>query len=169
MAMQHSFGFSKGLRLTPVVLISLVVVGFAHAATDAPRFSIQGDTIYDTKTGLTWQRCSVGRQWVERAGCVGRIKVMTFEDAQRQGDATWRVPTKEELASLIDRNKGAQGQKPTIDEMVFPDMSLDRLWYWTSTPSDPSLAYYVDFHAGFTYYGGYRSDTNAVRLVRGGQ
>ncbi len=86
------------------------------------RYVIKGDTVYDKKTNLTWQRCSVGQRW-ERNGCTGNIERFTFDDAQKQGDRTWRVPTKEELASLIDENRRARGQKPMINVTAFPNMT----------------------------------------------
>ncbi len=169
--MRHSFGLAKSLQFAAMVL-TVSVAGLALAAWDAAaassRYLINGDTVYDQKLELTWQRCSVGQRWVERAGCVGSIKVVPFDEAQREGDQTWRVPTKEELASLIDENKGAKGQKPTIDEAVFPGMGLDSLWYWTSTAVDGSRAYYVDFFNGFSYPGASRNAAYAVRLVRDG-
>ena len=90
--------------------IILGIAGGAHAAQNAPaansRYVIQGDTVYDKKTDLTWQRCSVGQRWAEGKGCVGVIKTFTFDDAQRQGNGMWRVPTKNELGTLIDQNRG---------------------------------------------------------------
>ena len=156
--------------------IILGIAGGAHAAQNAPaansRYVIQGDTVYDKKTDLTWQRCSVGQRWAEGKGCVGVIKTFTFDDAQRQGNGMWRVPTKNELGTLIDQNRKAQGQRPTIDAGAFPDMDLKKLVYWTST-SDPSdgvsLAWDVNFFVGDSKYYDYRSFTNAVRLVRTGQ
>jgi hypothetical protein len=170
--MRHSFELATILQLATIAL-TVLGGGLAIAAGDTvaagSRYLIKGDTVYDQKLALTWRRCSIGQLWVEGAGCVGAIKVVPFDDAQREGDETWRVPTKEELASLIDENKGAKGQQPTIDEAVFPGMGLDRLWYWTSTAADDSLACYVDFFNGFSYYGGSRSAAYAVRLVRDGR
>lgn len=170
--MRHSFGLAKGLRFATIVL-TVSVAGLALAAGDTAaadsHYLIGGDTVYDQKLELTWQRCSVGQRWVAEAGCVGSIKVVPFDEAQREGNETWRVPTREELTSLIDENKGAKGQRPTIDEAVFPGMGPDRLWYWTSTTDDASRACYVDFFNGFSYYGGSRSAAYAVRLVRNGR
>jgi hypothetical protein len=156
--------------------VILGIAGGAHAAQNAPvanpRYVIQGDTVYDKKTDLTWQRCSVGQQWAEGTGCVGVVKTFTFEDAQRQGDGTWRAPAKKELATLIDQKRKTQRQPPTIDVDAFPGMDLKKLVYWTSTTDKAdgvSLAWDVNFLVGDSKYYDFRSFTNAVRLVRSGQ
>lgn len=134
-----------------------------------PQYVIHGDTVYDRKSNLTWQRCSIGQQWSEGSGCVGNIKTMTFDDAQKQGDKTWRVPTEDELATLIDARRQANNQIPTIDVVAFPNMDTGKLWYWTSTPNTASLAWLVFFADGSVGGYGNRGSTNAVRLVRSGQ
>ena len=133
-----------------------------------PRYVIQGDTVYDKKTDLTWQRCSVGQKWKDGIGCAGIVQTMTFDQAQRQGGSIWRVPTKDELPTLIDHTRVDNHQKPTIDEVAFPDMDESKLGYWTSTPYDASVGWGVVFDDGVVH-GGNRSGTGAVRLVRGGQ
>jgi hypothetical protein len=73
----------------------------------------------------------------------------------------WRVPTVEELASLVDRSR-------LLPASSFPDMPLDNI-FWSSSP-------YVDDadHAWIVYFGdgSVASDSRkyeyAVRLVRGG-
>ena len=125
-------------------------------------------TVYDKKTNLTWQRCSVGQRWVEGTGCVGVVKTFTFDAAKQQGDAKWRVPTKGKLATLIDWNRKTNKQKPASDEVAFPDMDLENLVYWSSTPRDASNAWFVSFERGYIYYG-YRSTPRAVRLMRSGR
>jgi hypothetical protein len=159
--------------------IWLIILGIAcgvQAAQDAPaanpHYLIQADTVYDKKTDLTWQRCSVGQRWTEGTGCVGVIKTFTFEDAQRQGNEMWRVPTKNELGTLIDQKRKTQGQPPTIDVDAFPGMDLKKLVYWTSTTDKAdgvSLAWDVNFLVGDSKYYDFRSFTNAVRLVHSGQ
>jgi hypothetical protein len=152
--------------------VILGVAGGAHAAQNAPaansRYVIQGATVYDKKANLTWQRCSVGQQWVEAKGCVGVITTFTFDVAMQQGDGQWQIPPKRKLATLIDRNRKANNQKPTIDAIAFPDMDLENLVYWSSTPRDASNAWFVSFDNGYIYYD-YRSTPRAVRLMRIGK
>ena len=58
----------------------------------------QGDRVYDRKTDLTWQRCSLGQRWDAAATrCLGEPLRLGFAEAlQRQQDG-WRVPTLDEL------------------------------------------------------------------------
>jgi len=52
-----------------------------------------------------------------------------------------------------------------MNEEVFPDLDLDKLWYWTATTSGDFLAWLGDFADGhFTSYD--RTDVGAARLVR---
>ena len=153
-------------------IVILGVAGGALAAQNAPaansRYVIHGETVYDKKTNLTWQRCSLGQQWVEGTGCVGVITTFTFDVAKQQGEGRWRVPAKGKLATLIDRNRKANNRKPMIDEIAFPDMDLENLVYWSSTPRGASNAWFVSFDSGYIYYD-YRSTPRAVRLMRSGQ
>lgn len=152
--------------------VILGVAGGAHAAQNAQaansRYVIQGETVYDKKTDLTWQRCSVGQQWVEGTGCVGVIKTFTFDLAKQQGNGMWGVPPKSKLATLIDRKRKANYQRPTIDEDAFPDMDLENLVYWSSTPRGASNAWFVSFDNSYIYFD-YRSTPRAVRLMRSGR
>ena len=148
------------------------VAGGAHAAQDSPaansRYVIQGETVYDKKTDLTWQRCSVGQKWVEGTGCTGVVKTFTFDAAKQQGDGMWRVPPKSKLATLVDRKRKANNQRPTIDELAFPDMDLENLVYWSSTPHGAWDAWFVSFDKSYIYFD-YRSTPRAVRLMRSGR
>ena len=157
-------------RATSIMMGVILTLIMGCAATPAAnsRYVIKGDTVYDTKTDLTWQRCSIGQRWVDGTGCVGEVKKFTYDDAQRQGDATWRVPTKDELATLIDYGRAGRKQRPAIDELAFPNTLA---WgYWTSTPYDATGGWLVHFDNGNSFYDGYySSNIDAVRLVRGGQ
>lgn len=157
--------------LMAVLVAGVIASPFAYAEKHAPasksRYVIKGGEVYDKKTELTWQRCSIGQHWKDDAGCVGVVKEFTFDQAQQQASGQWRVPSKDELATLIDYKKAEAKQKPTIDEDAFPDMDESKLWYWTSTPEGASLGRGVSFLDG-VHYGG-RSEAYAVRLVRSGQ
>ena len=156
-------------QLTAVTLLLAALSPLAQAQQANPRYVIQGDQVYDKKTDLTWARCSVGQRWKEGVGCVGVVKVFTWNEANKQGGGGWRLPSKDELATLIDRKRKAVGQEPTIDEVAFPDMDYDKLWYWSSTPSGAE-AWHVNFDVGVVIDTGYRDEVQySVRLVRGGQ
>ena len=145
----------------------------APASKANPRYVINGGEVYDKKTDLTWQRCSVGQHWKNDVGCVGIVKRFTFEQASLQGSGQWRVPTREELATLIDHQKADAHQSPTIDEVAFPDMDGGALYYWTSQRYSNSTGaaadgWYVYFRNGDV--GQFlSSNPEPVRLVRDGR
>ena len=128
------------------------------------RYVINGGEVYDTKSDLTWQRCSVGLHWIEGLGCKGVAKKeFTFDEAQHQATKKWRIPNKVELSSLtVIKNKG-----PKIDLVAFPDMT-EGMGYWTSQPLTSKLAWDIHFDDG-EVYDTYRSDDRALRLVRSGR
>jgi hypothetical protein len=141
----------------------------AQAACDATqpdrtpisRYVIKGGLVYDKKTDLTWQRCSTGQRWEDDVGCVGVIEQMTWEEAKAKAPEGWRMPTRDELATLV----APTCKQPAMNEEAFPDLDLGKLWYWTSTTNDEYLAWLVNFADGrFANYD--RSDVGALRLVR---
>jgi hypothetical protein len=130
------------------------------------RYVINGKTVYDKKTDLTWMRCSYGQEWSDQGGCSGVVRELDWDAAMAlhvEDDGTWRVPQKEELDSIVATNC----KKPAINEEVFPDTPWMR--YWTSTASGPSYAWVVFFRTGMTTWTFPRSTANAIRLVRTGR
>lgn len=120
------------------------------------RYEVSADSqeVTDHKTGLIW------RQAVEPG-------VFTWAEAQdhansiaQQTNLPWRMPTVEELGSLLDRSR----YEPAS---AFPDMPSE--WFWTALlcVDCTSYAWYVDFSYG-DVSGNHRSDSGTVRLVRGG-
>jgi|ERR1700679_202674 Protein of unknown function (DUF1566) len=130
-----------------------------HADPAAVRFTVDGAEAHDTVTNLTWQRCSVGQHWT-RTGCVGVVRQMSWTEAMHQGRNGWRLPTKDELLTLV----APAARDPAIDEQVFPDMEINKLWYWSGTEYGSS-AWYVAFGSGSAHTA-ILIDTYAVRLVK---
>lgn len=131
--------------------------------TPTSRYVIKDAVVYDRKTDLTWQRCSVGQRWENDVGCVGVIAEMSWDEARSKSADGWRLPTRDELATLVSPTC----KQPAINEAGFPDMDLGKLWYWTSSESGDYLAWLVNFADGqFANYD--RSDVGALRLVRSG-
>ncbi len=135
-----------------------------HQPTSTPtsRYLIHDGEVYDPLSHLTWQRCSVGQHWTAALGCVGVIKQMSWAEAMKQAGGGWRLPSVDELKTLIASNCS----NPAINEEVFPDMELYKLWYWSSTDTGSSV-WYVAFGGG-SVHNADRTDLNAVRLVRSG-
>lgn len=78
----------------------------------------------------------------------------------------WRLPTREELRSLVDYQ--LLPPKPTINTGYFPN-TLPQ-FYWSATPdaNDPDSAWGIGFTFGYDY-SYFKSDQGYVRLVTTGQ
>ena len=133
------------------------------STTPSSRYVLRGDEVYDTQTGLTWQRCSLGQTWKEGSGCIGAIKRLTWSDAVAQAPTGWRLPTKDEFVTLVSPTC----RSPAVNDEVFPNMDPENLWYWTGTPSNKSsFAWHIILDDGFADGRGIRKDPHGVLLVR---
>ena len=119
---------------------------------------INGDgTVTDIRTDLTWQQQvpSSTKEWKEALSYCESLSLAGYSD--------WRLPTREELRSIVDYEKF----NPATDTKYFPSTSSR---YWCSSPVayDPEGAWSMDFDYGRDYYST-RSYNSYVRAVRGGQ
>ena len=66
------------------------------------RYKVAGGEVSDTLTKLVWKQCVEG---LSGAACSGDAKSYTLAQARAAASAAapWRLPTKSELASLVDR------------------------------------------------------------------
>jgi len=114
--------------------------------------SIDGLEVIDNQTGLIWWK-------IPEPGVFTWYKAQAHaKSITQQTGLPWRVPTVNELSSLVDRSC----IEPSSS---FPDMPL--LQFWSSSPyvGDTHLAWCVDFLNGNV--GSYcRTISFAVRLVR---
>jgi hypothetical protein len=115
------------------------------------RYEVSEIEVLDTQTGLIWQREVTENLTHNQA----------LEHAEREVQSTglpWRVPTVDELASLVDRSQ-------VTPASGFPNMP--ETWFWSSSPYVGSayFAWYVHFNNGNVGYD-YRGSGSAVRLVR---
>jgi hypothetical protein len=121
-----------------------VLCGFVCMATTAfaaDRFTLfmDGSAVLDTKTGLVWEQAPGGQHlgWADASAyCHSRTT------GSRPG---WRVPIKEELASLVDASQA----DPALPA-GHPFTNVKSAIYWTATPDakDPILAWHVSFFTG---------------------
>ena len=80
------------------------------------------------------------------------------------GHQDWRMPTVEELSSLVVVSKVI----PALDTDYFPNAKQPRFFTAQSNAMDPTLAWYVYFSDG-SVSSTNKADPSYVRLVRGGQ
>jgi len=103
---------------------------------------------------------------VDASNCDTEKYVAAVNAAGLCGQTDWRLPTVDELMSLVDSSIAYPG--PTIDIGYFFNTSSS--YYWSSSPSASNSddAWSINF-----YFGGVnnlnKSSTGYVRLVRGGQ
>jgi len=73
------------------------------------------------------------------------------------------VPSTNELGTLVVEGKTSQA----LDKTAFPNMDMQSLGYWTSTPDNDAYAWFIFFFDG-RIDNVNRVSLKAVRLVRGG-
>ena len=121
----------------------------------------QGDsTIFDTRTNLYWQQSSSSKQytWKDAHTYCEKLDLAGYKD--------WRLPTIDELKSLIEKE-----HDPTICPVF--ECKLD--WYWLSSsvvysPSRPFYFWGVYFGGHYVggRIGGGGDAPHFVRAVRSG-
>lgn len=139
-------------------------------STEIGKFMVQDGIATDTKTGLTWLRFAHGQHW-ENGTVTGKAKEENWDDAMKipaefnrtgyAGHNDWRVPTIDELKTLIDKKRGIE--ENYIDAEVFPENNGEFFWSSTFFADNPHYVYF--YHGNSGYYGKFNSSN--VRLVRG--
>ncbi len=125
-------------------------------------------TIYDTKTKLTWDKNdSAGGQklsWNDAISYINRLNQTAY-----LGFRDWRMPTKEELNTLVEYANGAGGKIKGIPIYDFLNKQgfsgFANGWYWSSTEYSSNFVWLFDFDFG-TVGGGGKGDAFKVRAVR---
>lgn len=123
--------------------------------------SADGNTVLDSKTGLTWDRFHLEEEmtWQEAV-----LAAEAANKSKRHGHTDWRVPTTVELSSLVDNNQPLGAR---IDQEAFP--TCPEGIFWTCEPYElvPGYGRLVAFCFCFSN-GTYMTEYLFVRLVRGG-
>jgi len=152
--------------------------------------------VTDAKTGLMWMACSIGQNWTG-GSCSGETEeylwseaVSLAKDKSYAGYSDWRLPTRDELHSIVsctndrlDYKLGANGKtqikngvpqngkclgsfkRPTIDQRVFPNTAASLYWSYSFDARTNYSAWGVFFSSGH-HYNYNTSNVGMVRLVR---
>ena len=139
------------------------------------KFTVRDGIAEDTETGLMWLRFTHGQTW-QNGTVVGDAKYVDWNQAFKidkqfnfnqlnglsgHGHCDWRLPTIDELKTLIDRVKGKSGNY--IDTDVFPNNTA---CFWSSSLDASNNAWVMYFDNGNDDNCN-KKNQNAVRLVRG--
>lgn len=139
------------------------------------RFAVNGGVATDTKNGLMWLRFVLGQEWYHEQihGMLERFDWKEALGATRafnqqggfDGFTDWRLPTIEELKTLIDPEAGdTKKSVHFIDNQVFPK-NYDLIWSSSPGSYNDNVAWIVDFTSGGAFYGNINYGYG-VRLVR---
>jgi formylglycine-generating enzyme required for sulfatase activity len=123
------------------------------------KFMVNNDgTVTDNMTGLIWQRDHGGQKTWEGAisYCEEQLLLGGYED--------WRLPSRNELNSIIDYDT----YDPAIDATAFPGTRAAFYWSSTTFANDPLNAWSAHFYTGLVNYWDKSSSDPFVRCVRGG-
>jgi hypothetical protein len=142
---------------------ALVAAGLAFSAlriptavTAAPpcRYAISSEITIDNQTKLTWQRLPDGSSltWA---------KAETYCAYLNAAGGEWRLPTIEELQTIIDE----QTYNPAIDQTAFPMTQASYFWSSTAHKSGAGSIWRVNFFDGEVSAGS-AGDMLYVRCVR---
>lgn len=121
---------------------------------DAPaqRFTAAEETVTDNVSGLIWQKqYASSKSWAEA--------LSYCEELTTSGHYDWRLPNRNELASLIDFEK-ADG---AVSD--FPAIAAKGFWTSTSSLTEATKAWAVDFATG-TISAEQKAETNYLLCVR---
>ena len=125
-------------------------------------------TVTDKNTELTWMQCSVGQTW-DGSTCSGTATTHQWDQATAlatdyAGHSDWRLPTLQELQSIVDYTTWY----PAIDTTSFPGTLPSGYWSSSLQASNLSIVWVTSFHSGYDL-GHDKLGNLYVRLLRGGQ
>lgn len=170
-------------RALALAILLAALAPLAHAAcngadivADTPdaRFTVGADSVTDLATGLVWKRCAEGLggsgcatgtalsgTWAEALARVATVNAAPATLGAGSGD--WRLPNRNELASLVERKCVA----PAINASVFPGTPAQSFWSSSPYALSAGFTWFVDFNAGDVGPAP-KTGVKNIRLVRAG-
>ena len=134
---------------------SLNVVCVSGGKLPEASFDVQENVVVDETTGLMWQKeYESGKTWAEALSYC-----KSLNDENYAGFDDWRLPNKNELASLLNLDKN------TAPYSNFPDTPSEYFWSSSTRIDNTIEAWLVNFYNGYVYYI-IKSNNYYVRCVR---
>lgn len=151
------------LRSTPLTESQMdAAAQFQVTANGRPRqylknkLTAQGEVVSDETTGLLWQMAGSPTPLTYQAA---QAYIAQLNQAQFAGYQDWRLPTADELLSLVTREKQARGL------YLSADFDATQTWCWSADAHTPASVWGVGFSNGRIFWSR-RTDPNYVRAVR---
>jgi hypothetical protein len=148
---------------------ALLLAGHPFASADPAdtRFEVaeDGAVVLSRVTGMQWTRCSIGQN-PTGTGCAGIANRYTWDqanglEANIAGHDDWRLPTVEELQTLVEYRVF----NPAINPEAFPNTPPANYWSSSEAAYDAFYAWSVHFANGFSNWR-HKRQRFEVRLVR---
>ena len=137
--MEVSPGTQAAVRVKLVNTATEALPMSEQSSTSHSEYTINGDTVYDRGTQLTWQRevPDTRLNWRDAKAHCANLNLGRFSFG-------WRLPTEYELMTIVDK----RAHSATIDRVAFPNTKA--FWFWTNTiyVDNSSYAWVVGFGAG---------------------
>ena len=156
------------LRVTSALAVP--IPRFTKLLADGTQLPAESDrtdhsAVLDHSTGLMWSVESLrskddADEGITQEACEARCRELTLLSVN-----DWRLPTRAELAALVDDTR----HEPAIDTSLFP--RVKPRWHWTSTHCawSSASAWFVNFYDGGVYSYYRDSDGFALAVRRAGQ
>jgi hypothetical protein len=134
------------------------------------QFFEEGRFVRDVRNNLTWYRCTLGQVWnSDTETCSGETVRLSqdqisiaVQQAEHQLGGQWRLPTKDELESLIC----VECAPPKIRQKYFPNIEREAYWSGTKNRWNRRMYWSVNFMTGHAYSRFFSYQQLPVLLVR---
>ena len=136
--------------------VSTLLLALCLSATASyGQFFEEGRFVRDVRNGITWYRCTLGQVWdSDTKTCSGETVrlsqdeiIIAVQQAEQQLGGKWRLPTKDELESLIC----VECAPPKIRQKYFPNIEREAYWSGTRNRWNGRMYWSVNFMTGHAY------------------